>query len=231
MINRAVLSHDLKLILRDPLIIFFAVIPLILEILFHTIRKLNLVSSLPFTIDSQTLEVLFRCLLPFFGGMIGGWMCGFMILEEKEEEMDLLLRTVPLNEGEIFLTRLVLTLLISLSANTVLLIADSLFFGFNPYLMLIFAASASIGPFFMILLFRFGRNRVQGAYTDKTVQPDPYSANTIAVSEGNSLLGVRGFISIKLVFHGLPFCPGRRSSFKISPHRSAVYGRDLPISQ
>lgn len=162
MINKALLKKDLKLLGRDPMTILLALLPFLLEGLVQLILRLNPFQYLPFQPDLKQLEQLLRGMLPFFGGMMGGWMAGFLILEEREDDMIPLLRMSPLKNGELLTTRLFLAAGLGLTANLLLYAADRLLFGPDRGILLIFCLSALTGPFCLLVMVRFGKNRVQG---------------------------------------------------------------------
>ncbi len=162
MICPALLKRDLKMIFRDPIMFLILMIPFILALLTTLFYRYDPLSLLPFETDGTLIGLMLRKTLPLFGGLFGGWITGFCLLEEREGELEPQLNVSPLTPRSRRETRLLLTLITGLAVNGLLFAADRALYKERAGSPLFFAGAALSGPFVMSLMDRWGRNRVQG---------------------------------------------------------------------
>ncbi len=162
MINTALIRKDLKLLSRDTLLMLILVLPLLLAAAVKLFHMCDPLRYLPFETDSLKTGGLLRRILPLFGGVMAGWITGFLILDEKEKGLVPQLQVTPPGKKALLDSRLFLSLAAGFSINTLLWLGDGLLYDSLGESPLPFWGSSLLGPFITTVMARWGKNRVQG---------------------------------------------------------------------
>ena len=162
MISRPLIKKDLRMLFRDPIMFLIVMIPFILTLVTFLFYRFDPLAYLPFDLDPGFILTVLRKTLPLFGGLMGGWITGFCLLEEKENELEPQLNVSPLSPRDRMMTRLTTTFLTGLAVNMLLLIGDRLIYHDKGGSVILFAGASLTGPLAMAIMARWGKNRVQG---------------------------------------------------------------------
>jgi fluoroquinolone transport system permease protein len=159
---RALLITDLRKLARDPVLLVGALLPVILSVVLRAgVPPLSrvLAQHVGFDLAPHHPTILAGALVVC--SMMAGWIVGFMLLEERAQQMLPVLGVTPLTRRRFVMWRLSLSIVIALLGGVLLVITSGL--ADDPGRAL--ASVALLGacaPGFALMLVAFADNDVEG---------------------------------------------------------------------
>lgn len=160
----AVLSlGDFKNIIRDPMLCFALAIPLIcgggVRIILPFFAQL-LHRELNFNLTAY--YDLFMSILIMVPALLYGWICGFLILDERDEQILSYIAVTPVSKRGFLLYRLSIPVLLSIPGSFLVLILSGLTeIKVVPFLPVVLLAALE-APMVSLFLGAFAKNKVEG---------------------------------------------------------------------
>jgi fluoroquinolone transport system permease protein len=118
---RALLTTDLRKLVRDPVLLVAALLPIVLAVVLRVgvpALELTLAESAAFELGPHRPTIMAGALV--ISVMMAGWIVGFMLLEERTQMMMTALGVTPLTRRGFLLWRLSLPIVIALLGGLLL---------------------------------------------------------------------------------------------------------------
>ncbi len=157
---------EFKNIYRDQFLLFICILPIFISILFRfalpQIREL----TLPY-FDLADYYDPFLCILILLVPSFFGWIIGFIILDDRDEDILSYLSVTPIGKSGYLWFKILLPLLLSIPLAIIsLYIVNIKSIELNKILPIIILASLE-APYFALFLGTFANNKVEGLATAK----------------------------------------------------------------
>lgn len=163
---RSLVVADLKNWLRDPLLIYVGLAPLLLGVVARFLVPVA-EDSLIGLVDLATYRPEIAAALFLFGPSIVGFAVGFLILEDREQGTVVALSLTPIGERGYLAYRLVVTLVLSVAAAAVIVPLSGLVAVPLPWVVATAVVAGLYGPVTALLLSGLAANTVEGIAVSK----------------------------------------------------------------
>jgi len=158
--------NDFKNIIREPLLIFLMLGPVLLLFALRWVIPFFTEILSPY-LDLREFYPLIAGIVPLFVPMLIGFLTGFILLDERDEQVYLMLIVTPLAKGGYLAYRIILPTLVSLIYSIMILpfisIADI------PFVSIVVVSflAAFEAPLTALFLAGFAGNKVEGLALSK----------------------------------------------------------------
>jgi len=164
----SVLTGSAKLIRRDPMLMLMLFAPFLAGTVFYFgLPMLRPVLLSAFAFDIAPWYVLADMMLLTLTPLLAGTLCGFLMLDERDDGIGSYYTVTPIGRGGYLVSRLVFPILWSVIIAPVLMALFSLS---HPEYIRVFAVAligGLFGAFYALMLLAFAGNKVEGLAVSK----------------------------------------------------------------
>jgi fluoroquinolone transport system permease protein len=159
---RALLRTDLRKLARDPVLLVGALLPIVLAVVLRVaVPALELtLAAVPFDLGPHRTTIAAGAMV--ISVMMSGWIVGFMLLEERTQQMLPALGVTPLTRRGFLLWRLSLPIAIALLGGLLLVGLGRTGMADVGRALAAVALLAAWAPGFALMLVAFADNEVEG---------------------------------------------------------------------
>jgi fluoroquinolone transport system permease protein len=159
---RALLRTDLRKLARDPVLLVGALLPIVLAVVLRVaVPALELtLAAVPFDLGPHRTTIAAGAMV--ISVMMSGWIVGFMLLEERTQQMLPALGVTPLTRRGFLLWRLSLPIAIALLGGLLLVGLGRTGMADVGRAIAAVALLAAWAPGFALMLVAFADNEVEG---------------------------------------------------------------------
>ena len=152
------LRQDIRISWRDSSTRFFLLVPPILFIILHTVIP-SLLEEYPVIMEYKAPLLL---VIALQGGLMFGFVSGFMLLDEKDQDLLSVYRVMPLSTNGFLVMRMVFPFLGTL-IYTLLVLSINPLFQFTGLALVLTAVNLSLlTPVLALMVAALGKNKVEG---------------------------------------------------------------------
>jgi fluoroquinolone transport system permease protein len=158
----ALLKTDLRKLARDPVLLVGALLPMVLAVVLRVVVPAfeHALAELAFDLGPHRTAIVAGTLV--VSVMMAGWIVGFWLLEDREQQMLPALGVTPLTRRGFLLWRLSLPMLLALVGGSLLVVAGHESVPDVGRALAAVALLATWAPGFALMLVAFGDNEVEG---------------------------------------------------------------------
>jgi fluoroquinolone transport system permease protein len=164
----SVLTGSARLIRRDPMLLMMLCAPFLAGAAFYFgLPLLRPLLMSAFALDIAPWYALADAMLLMLAPLLAGTLCGFLMLDERDDGVGAYYTVTPLGRSGYLISRLVFPILWSIIIGPLLMVLFSLS---HPDYMRVFAIAlvgGLFGAFYTLMLLAFAGNKVEGLAVSK----------------------------------------------------------------